>query len=200
MGCDRGAQYSVLDRFNGRCSPGYNSTSAHLTDKTHRHHSDETRNANYTPELLRLAQVREYIKDAIAKLKASDGNGARNILVTIVNPWFYATAPQNSTDLENAQAHTTARWWCEETTRRIEANKLGEAREILREHVLAWLNSAGPSAIGILGIEQPLKSKAPAKKAPKKKATKKKSMVLSVEGSKKKHKPKKKAGTKTKGK
>lgn len=125
--------------------------------------------------ILRLAQVREKVKDAIGRLQAKEGPGAREILVQTVNPWFYASAPEHSTDLENAQAHTTARWFSEEATRRIEANKLTEARDILRDNVLPWLESAGPSKIGILGIEEPKRKRAKPKKARTKKrpATKK---------------------------
>lgn len=133
---------------------------------------------------LKLAQIRDLVREAIAKLDASDGNGARDILVSTVNPWFYATAPEHSTDLANAQAHTTARWFSEETTRRIEAQKLGEARDLLRDNVLPWLESPGPSAIGILSVETPKKKKVTRKKATAKKATARKSRAKATTGRK----------------
>lgn len=145
------------------------------------------------PELLKLAQVRALVQEAIDKLDASDGNGARDILVREVNPWFYRSAPQHSTDLANAQAHTTARWFSEEATRRIEAQKLGEARDLLRDNVLTWLDSPGPSAIGILAVEAP-KKKATKKKAAAKKASAKKPSAKKA--SKRKTVSKKKTTTK----
>lgn len=130
------------------------------------------------PSILPLAQVREQVQSAITKLNASDGNGAHDILTRVVNPWFYESAPQNSTDLANAQAHTAARWWSEEATRRIEANKLTEARDILTNNVLSWLSSSGPSAIGILGLgEAPAPKKKSAKKAAKKKSAAKRTQA-----------------------
>lgn len=139
--------------------------------------------------ILPLAQVRAQVQSAIAKLDASDADGAHSILVNIVNPWFYQSAPQNSTDLANAQAHTTARWWSEEATRRIEANKLTEARDILQNNVLSWLSSAGPSAIGILGLGE---APAPKKKAAKKTAKKKTAVKKTTTGAKAKKKTTKK--------
>jgi hypothetical protein len=123
--------------------------------------------------LLRVAQVREHVADAIRKLEARDAGGARDILARVVNPWFYATAPEHSTDLEGATAHTTARWYSEEATRRIEAGELTAARDLLRENVLPWLESAGPSRIGVLGVEEPVKKKTTKKSTRRKTPTKK---------------------------
>lgn len=120
---------------------------------------------------LNLARVRKLVQNAIAKLEAKDGAGARDILTLQVNPWFYTSAPANSTDLENAQAHTTARWYSEESTRRIEANKLTEALKLLRDNVLSWLTSEGPAKIGVLSFEAAAKG-TPAKKKTAKKSTK----------------------------
>lgn len=118
--------------------------------------------------ILPLAKARWFVEETIRQLEAGNGNAAHKLLSDTVIPWFYGSAPQHSDSLPNAQAHTTARWWCEEATRRIEAAKLSEAHDILRDQVLSWLNSSGPSAIGILGIEP-----APAVKSKKKTTAKK---------------------------
>jgi hypothetical protein len=88
-------------------------------------------------------------------LENQDSDGARALLTEKIIPWFYASAPAHSTDLANAQAHTTARWFAEEATRRIESGKLDEAKQILSDHVIAWLESPGPRALGILSMEMP---------------------------------------------
>lgn len=132
---------------------------------------------------LPLAKALWFVEEAMRQLEAKNADAAHKILSETVIDWFYDTARDNSTDLKNAQAHTTARWWSEEATRKIEDKKLNEAREILRDDVLTWLNTSGPSALGILGVEYPskpkakAKPKASAKKPTKKKATAKKSAV-----------------------
>ncbi len=154
--------------------------------------------------VLRLAQARGFAEEAVRKLDAQDGNAAREILVQTIIPWFYATAPKHSTTLADAQAHTNARWHCEEATRQIEAHALGNAADMLRHHVLAWLASPGPQALGILSVEQPPKAKPPKKKVAAKKARTKKTKlgVLSVGAPKKAKRAsgKKKTGTTRKGK
>ena len=102
--------------------------------------------------LLLLAQVRGYVEEAIQHLQANAGAAARKILSGTVIPWFYASAREHSDSLPNAEAHTAARWHAEEATRRIEAKKLGEARDILRDNVLAWLVSPGPIEMGLLSV------------------------------------------------
>jgi hypothetical protein len=115
---------------------------------------------------LPLDKARWFTEQAIRDLEANDGDGAHKILTETVIPWFYATAPQHSDNLENARAQTDARWFSEEATRRIEANQLTPAHDLLRDHVLAWLLSPGPRAIGILGIEAPAPLGAQAPAAP----------------------------------
>lgn len=141
--------------------------------------------------IAKLADIRGKVQDAIEKLKASDGDGARDILVKTVNPWFYQSAPDHSDDLEGAQAHTQARWFSEESTRRIEANKLKEARDLLQDHVLAWMNSGSPAKIGVLGIQDAKASK-PKTTAKKMAAKKIKLGTLSAAGKSKSSKAKKK--------
>lgn len=116
--------------------------------------------------ILPLAKARWYVEDAMRKLEGKERDAAHNIMTETVIDWFYYTARENSTDLENARAHTAARWWCEEAARKIEKNDLTAAHDMLRDHVRPWLYSAGPSALGILSAEP-----APAAKAPKKKRT-----------------------------
>lgn len=113
---------------------------------------------------LRLIEAFGLAKQARDQLANGEGALPRNILTNTLIPWFYATAPQNSTDLPNAQAHTTARWFCEEAVRRIEVNKLAEARAIIDEQVMPWLQSPGPLEIGILSVPATKTQKAPAKK------------------------------------
>lgn len=105
------------------------------------------------PFVLPVDKIRWFTEEAIRKLEAEDGAGARAILSGTVSPWFYASYPQNATDLVRAQAHTDARWHSEEATRQIEAGNLTGARQILVDPVLAWLTSKGPSALGILSFE-----------------------------------------------
>lgn len=124
--------------------------------------------------VLPLAKARWFVEEAIRQLENNNGDAARKIMAETVIDWFYDTARDNSTDLKNARAHTTARWWSEEATRRIEDGKPGQARDILRDNVLPWLNSAGPGAIGILGIEEPRKRPARKKSGAAKKSTAKK--------------------------
>jgi hypothetical protein len=102
---------------------------------------------------LPLDKVRWFTEESIRKIEANDNAGAHAILGNTVIPWFYQSYPQHATDLAGAQAHAQARWFCEEATRRLEANKPGEARDLLLEHVLPWLTSPGPSALGILSVE-----------------------------------------------
>lgn len=116
------------------------------------------------PALLRLVEVFGLTKQAREKLNNNDGEGARAILQETVVPWFYASAPQHSDDLQNAQAHTQARWYCEEAIRRIEAGENTKARDILDNQVLRWLASPGPSALGILSVQEPAKPQAVARK------------------------------------
>lgn len=142
-------------------------------------------------ELLRVAQVRELVEQAIQKLNANDGNAARKILVETVTPWFYASAPEHSESLADAQAQTAARWHCEETTRQIEANDLNGAANTLRQNVLTWLSSSGPGALGILSVEYPAKPKTRKKKVTAKKARAKTSKTKRASG-------KRKTGTKRK--
>mgnify|MGYP000052918984 CR=1 FL=1 len=118
------------------------------------------------PALLRLVEVFGLAKQARDKLEQGDGEGARAILKDSVVPWFYATAAQHSPDLPNAHAHTTARWFGEEASRRIEAGKNQEARDLIDSEVLTWLQSPGPRALGILSATAPArKLKAVVKKA-----------------------------------
>lgn len=107
------------------------------------------------PGIKSLADILALAKQASDKLSGGDGTGARALLKDTIVPWFYSSAPAHSTDLENAQAHTTARWFAEEAARRIEAGKLDEARQILNDHVIPWLESPGPRALGILSMEMP---------------------------------------------
>lgn len=125
------------------------------------------------PGLLLVARVRELVEQIIRDLQANHGAAARKVLSETVTPWFYASAPEHSESLPQAQAHTTARWFTEEATRRIEDSKLGEALEIMRDQVLAWLNSAGPSQLGLLGVADKPTSATKKKAAPKKRAARK---------------------------
>lgn len=110
------------------------------------------------PGIALLAEILALAKQAREKLGNGDGDGARALLKDTIIPWFYQSAPDpaHASDLENAQAQTTARWFAEETTRRIEAGKLDEAEKILNENVIAWLESPGPRALGILSMEMPV--------------------------------------------
>lgn len=101
------------------------------------------------PAILPLDQARWWTEEAVRKLEAGDGIAAHNILAQTIVPWFYASAPQHSNDLPNAQAHTAARWYAEEAVRQVEANKLEGARSLLLSNVLTWLTSPGPAALGI---------------------------------------------------
>lgn len=160
-------------------------------------------------EILPLAKTRWFVEEAIRQLEAKHGDAARKILSETVTPWFYASAPQHSDSLPNAQAHTTARWWCEEATRRVEAGELNEAHDILRDSVLAWLTSPGPRALGILIVQEKHKPKTHKKKTKVKKSKSKKS-AAKKSGTKKSRakkpklrlliveEPKKKSGTKHK--
>lgn len=116
------------------------------------------------PETLRLADAVALAKQARDKLQNGDGAGAYAILKVSLVPWFYASAPQHSSDLPNAQAHTTARWYCEEAVRRIEKNENDGARELLDTQVLPWLESPGPRDLGILSVSTPKRKKRTAKK------------------------------------
>lgn len=149
------------------------------------------------PGLMRLADVLALARQTREKLEGGAGESARTLLKDTIIPWFYQSAPDpaNSSTLENAQAHTTARWFAEEAARRIEANKLDQAQEILNIQVIPWLESPGPRALGILSIEPaaaspslvlgiaeeaaaappPQKRRAPSKKRAPKKTTAKKS-------------------------
>lgn len=131
-------------------------------------------------KMLPLSKARWFVEEAVRKLEAQDGGAARDILRHTVIPWFYATAPKHSTALENAQAHTAARWHCEETVRQIEAQALNNAADTLRFQVLPWLYSPGPQIIGILSVKskpkpqakRKSKTKSKAKSAPRKKNAK----------------------------
>jgi hypothetical protein len=114
------------------------------------------------PDKLRLIEAFGLAKQARDKCADGDGSGARAILADTLIPWFYETAAQFSPDLPNAHAHTTARWFCEEAVRNIEAGKLAEARKLLDEQVLPWLESPGPRELGILSV--PARKKSTAKK------------------------------------
>lgn len=132
--------------------------------------------------ILPLAKARWFVEETMRQLEAMNAHAAHNIMSETVTPWFYATARENSTDLANARAHTTARWWCEEALRKIEQENLTAAHDILRDQVLTWLNSQGPGKIGILRVE------APKRKASPKKATAKKSVAKKVTAKKAKTK------------
>lgn len=106
-----------------------------------------------TPLLLPLDKIRWFTEEAIRKLEAKDGAGAKEIVSGTVTPWFYKSYPQHAADLSKAQAHTEARWHTEEATRQIEAGDLERAREILQGNVLSWLTSKAPSELGILSFE-----------------------------------------------
>ncbi len=123
-------------------------------------------------DILPLAKARWFVEETMRQLEANNAPAAQSLLTGTVIPWFYATAREHSDNLPNAQAHTAARWWCEEAARRIEQGKPGEVHDILRDQVLTWLNSAGPSSIGILGIEEPEAKPARKRVTRKKKATK----------------------------
>ncbi|MCC7163281.1 MAG: hypothetical protein IT331_12375 [Anaerolineae bacterium] len=138
---------------------------------------------------LRLIEAFGLAKQARDQLATGQGEGAREILTNTLIPWFYATAPQNSTDLANAQAHTTARWFAEEAVRRIETNQFDQARALIDEQVLTWLQSPGPQAIGILSAPAK-KKKAPAKK---RKPLKTKKSTRSAASKKATAKPKRRA-------
>ncbi len=158
-------------------------------------------------DLLLLIEALGFAKQARDKLQNGDGDGARAILVDTLVPWFYASAPQHSSDLPNAQAHTTARWFSEEAIRRIEAGKNDEARQLIDDQVLPWLQSPGPRALGILSAAPAKKKKGAAKKVVVKKARAKKGMpraqsrglgVLSITATTKRAAPKKKTAAKPK--
>lgn len=129
-----------------------------------------------TDKVLPLAKARWFTEETVRKLEAQDGGAARDLLMQTIIPWFYATAPKHSTALENAQAHTAARWNCEEAVRQIEAQQLNSAADTLRFQVLPWLYSPGPQAIGILSVKSKpkpkpkAKAKSKTKAAPRKKA------------------------------
>lgn len=157
--------------------------------------------------ILPLDKARWFVEEAIRQLEAKHGDAARKILSETVTPWFYASAPQHSDSLPNAQARTTARWWCEEATRRVEAGELDKAHDILRDSVLAWLTSPGPRALGILIVQEKPKPKTKKKKTKIKKTKKQKTKKsISKKSRAKKPKlgllivtePKKKSGTKRK--
>jgi|GEM_PF-3257521 hypothetical protein len=131
------------------------------------------------PGRMLLADILALTKQALDKLSQNDGEGARRLLQDTIIPWFYQAAPAHSSDLANAQAQTTARWFAEEATRRIEAGKLDEAQQLLRDNVVTWLESPGPRALGILGIEY--KAKRATKQAAPKKSVAKSSLLLGVE-------------------
>lgn len=139
--------------------------------------------------MLRLIETFGLAKQARDMLANGDGARARAILTDSLIPWFYASAPQNSSDLPSAHAHTTARWFCEEAVRRIEANKPDEARALIDEQVLPWLQSPGPQELGILSVPTSRsKKKAPAKK--KKALSKSKKSTRSAASKKTTAKPK----------
>lgn len=145
-----------------------------------------TKPAKPAPGVLPLAKARWFVEEAIRKLEAQDGGAAREILVQTVIPWFYATSSKHSTSLPNAQAHTAARWHCEEATRQIEAGALNDAANRLQQQVLPWLYSPGPGALGILSVEYKAKPKAKSKSKPKtaprkKRAAKPRSLLLSAD-------------------
>lgn len=125
--------------------------------------------------VLPLEKARWFVEETLRQLEAKNADAAHKILTEIVMDWFDHTTRENSTDLQNAQAHATARGWCQEAIRKIEQNNLTEAHDILRDRVWTWLNSKGPGKIGILSAETPSKPKAKpkvsAKKSTKKKAT-----------------------------
>lgn len=116
------------------------------------------------PALLRLVEVFGLATQARDKLQNGDGDGARALLKDTIVPWFYASAPLHSADLANARAHTTARWFCEEAIRQIEAGNNDKARELLDTQVLPWLASPGPRELGILGIPSAAKRRVTGKK------------------------------------
>ncbi len=160
-----------------------------------------------------LAAILALTQQARERLANGDGDGARALLKEKIISWFYASAPEHSTDLANAQAHTTARWFAEEATRRIEAGKLNDAAQILNDHVLTWLESPGPHALGILSLEPSdasgpasvsfdappaRKPAAPKKRAPKKKTSAKKRAPAKKKTSAKTGAPKPKAKSKPK--
>jgi len=116
-----------------------------------------------TPGLLRVAEILALARQARDNLGSGDGEGARVLLRDTIVPWFYKSAPEHSAALANAQAHTAARWFAEEATRRIEQGKLDEAKQLLSNQVIAWLESPGPRALGIFGAEY--KPRRAAKKA-----------------------------------
>ena len=77
------------------------------------------------------------------------------------------------------EARARAQPGAEEATRRIEAKQLSQARDILRDQVLAWLLSPGPIEMGILSVRptrkrKPTREKAASKKTSAKKTTAKK--------------------------
>ncbi len=153
-----------------------------------------------TPGLMLLVQVLGLAKEAREKLQNGDGAGARAILADKVVPWFYASAPQHSSDLANAQAHTAARWFAEEAIRQIEAAKLEQARDILDQQVLTWLASPGPRALGILAAVPAARKKVAAGKSRAKKRTPTRGLgVLSADAQTPAPKPvaKKRAAAKT---
>lgn len=153
------------------------------------------------PGLLLLVEVFDLGKQARDKLQNSESEVARAILKDSIVPWFYTSAPQHSTDLANAQAHTTARWFSEEAVRRIEAGKNDEARQLIDDQILPWLQSPGPRALGILSITGAKKKKGVAKKERAKKARTKKGLGVLLIDAKPKSKrsaPKKKTAAKSK--
>lgn len=144
--------------------------------------------------LLRLVEVFGLVKQAREKLAQDDGTGARTILKDSVVPWFYASAPQHSDDLPNAQAHTKARFFSEEAIRRIEGGKNAQARELLDQEVLPWLASPGPGQLGILSAQETPKPKSAAPKS----SAKPTPGVLGVVEKPKRSAPKKKSKAKPK--
>lgn len=103
------------------------------------------------PQLLPLDQARWWVEEAVRKIESAAESFAHAILKDTVVPWFYASAPEHSTDLPNAQAHTAARWFSEQAVRLLESNDPQGARAVLLQNVIPWLTSPGPKALGIRG-------------------------------------------------
>lgn len=151
------------------------------------------------PKLLPLDQARWWVEEAVRKIESAAQGLAHAILKDTVIPWFYASAPEHSTDLPNAQAHTAARWYSEQASRLIESNDPQGARALLLEHVIPWLTSPGPKALGIRGRLKAIKTGTPTVTS----FSTTQGLILvepPIIGARKKSRPKKRSATRTKGK
>ncbi len=83
-------------------------------------------------------KARWWTEETARLLQAGRTPEAWGLLLKTLIPWFYATAPLFSGSLDASQAHTAARWYCEQAARSIEANDSQEAISDLTGHVIPW--------------------------------------------------------------